>query len=116
MAALASTALFALHPLAGEVVYWASCTSELSLLIGLLITFIGVLAANDSRSLQRAVYMSVAIAGLLLGLLSKETGVVIAPILSICHSTSQQFTNGKSRRLAIKIENILYLGATPTIN
>lgn len=82
-AALVAAALFALHPLTGEVVYWASCSSELLAQIGLLVALTAVLAAEGNSLVRRICWLVTATSGTLLALFSKETAVAIAPILTL---------------------------------
>lgn len=83
LSALAAAALFAFYPLVGETVYWISCTGELMLQMGLLVAIIGTLASNRRSLLKRILCLAGAVGGTLLGLLAKETAVVIAPILTL---------------------------------
>lgn len=81
--ALAATAVFALHPLAGEVVYWASCTSELLVQMALLLVLIATLAAQHVGRPRRFLCQAGAASALLVGLLAKETALIIAPLLTL---------------------------------
>ena len=81
--AFAAAALFALHPLVGEVVYWAACTSELLVQLGLLIALIATLDASRRKGLRRSFGLVGALGGTVLALLAKETAVLIAPLLTL---------------------------------
>ena len=69
--AFVATTLFALNPLAGEVVYWASCTSELLLQIGFLLSMICVVGSSNYHTWKRILLLFGANIALLFALLAK---------------------------------------------
>ncbi len=82
-AAMAAVALFALHPLVGETIYWASSSSDLILLLCLLVTLFGMQKAQCDGVLHKIAGVAMTYGALFIGLLSKEAAVVIAPLLTL---------------------------------
>lgn len=81
--ALAGAALIAVHPIVGESVYWAGSLSEQMLLIGFLGALAGLEMAVRNQGLGHRLWVIVATLSCMFALLSKETAVVIAPILTV---------------------------------
>lgn len=94
-AAAAATALFALHPLASETIYWAASAGEILFQISLLATVLFSLLALSGQPIKRKLCHLGAILSLICGLLSKETAVIIAPII-----TMEAFRHTREERLS----------------
>jgi tetratricopeptide (TPR) repeat protein len=81
--AAVATALFALHPLASETIYWAASAGEILLQISLLATVLLSMLAQSGQTFKRTLCHLGAMFSLACGLLSKETAVIIAIIVTL---------------------------------
>jgi tetratricopeptide (TPR) repeat protein len=81
--AIAAACLFAFHPLVGDVVFWAGCLSEQLMLVGFLSAFALMLVARRYSGWKRTALGASSLACAIAALFSKETALVIAPILAL---------------------------------
>lgn len=81
--AFAGAALFSLHPAVGEGVYWAAALADQLSLAGFLTAALCLTASRSRTGAHRAALLAGATAGTLVALFSKETAVVVAPILTL---------------------------------
>jgi Flp pilus assembly protein TadD len=81
--AFAASCLFALHPLVGDVVFWAGCLSEQLMLVALLSVFALTFAARHHGGSRRFALLVLSLIFAGVAFLSKETAIVMAPLLTI---------------------------------
>lgn len=79
--ASAASAMFALHPLAGETVYWIASLQELIALGGMLGSLVLMSLAWCRQGSARVALVLAATLAAVLGMLGKEIGVIAGPLL-----------------------------------
>jgi tetratricopeptide (TPR) repeat protein len=81
--AYAASCVFAFHPLVGDVVYWAGCLGEQLMLLFFLSTFAVTFIARQQHGPRRVVLLVLSFIFAFAAFLSKETALVLAPLLTI---------------------------------
>jgi Tfp pilus assembly protein PilF len=81
--AYAAACLFAFHPLVGDVVFWAGCLSEQLMLVGFLSAIGLTFSARAQVGTKRIAFQVLSVIFACMAFLSKETSLVLAPLLFI---------------------------------
>jgi tetratricopeptide (TPR) repeat protein len=82
-AAAAIGAVFLVHPLAGEVVYWASGLGEQLLLLAVLAALLAAIRGRDPAARRRRALQASVAAATACALLTKETGIVVPVLVTL---------------------------------